>query len=78
MFLDNISNDFELDYRDPDSYLDYLTLRMFDLQICKLKFLKKKNGVLFYEGYSNFVNQGFEVSIDTNSWNNKVSIEAWL
>lgn len=78
MFLDNISHDFELNNKLPDSYIDYIRVRMYHLQVDKLKFLNKKRGILYYQGYSNFEKKPMKLSVDTNSWNNKVNIEKWL
>lgn len=78
MFLDNISYDFELNNKLPDSYIDYIQVRMYDLQIDNLKFLNKKSGILYYQGYSNFEKKQLKLSVDTNTWNNKIEIETWL
>tara|TARA_R110000868_G_scaffold113925_3_gene305696 strand:- start:55 stop:651 length:597 start_codon:yes stop_codon:yes gene_type:complete len=78
MFLDNISYDFELNNKLPDSYIDYIKVRMYALQVDKLKFLNKKSGILYYQGYSNFEKKQLKLAVDTNTWNNKIEIETWL
>lgn len=78
MFLDNISYDFELDSTLPASYIDYIRIRMYDIQVDKLKFLYKKSGILYYQGYSNFEGKRLKLSVNTNTWNNQVEIETWL
>lgn len=78
MFLDNISYDFGLDIKLPDSYNDYIRVRMYYLQVDELKFLNKKNGILYYQGYSNCEKKQLKLSVDTNSQSNKVKIETWL
>lgn len=78
MFLDNISIDFELEEYKPETYIDYIKLKMFDLQVDQLKFLKRKRGKLIFQGYSTFENKELEISVDPNSWNKKIIIETWL
>lgn len=62
----------------PHTYIDYIKLKMFDLQVDQLKFLKRKQGMLMFQGYSSFVNSELKLSVDTNSKNKKIKIEAWL
>lgn len=78
MFLDNLSDDFKLNVEDPESFLDYIKLRMFDYDVEQIKFLKRRRKKLFYTGYSNITNQELILSVDLASWNNKIEIEKWL
>jgi len=78
MFLDNISIDFELDENIPSTYIDYIKLKMFDLQVDQLKFLKGNQGKLIYQAYSNFEKKKLTLSVDTKSLNKKIRIETWL
>lgn len=78
MFLDNVSADFDLDSKISSSYIDYIKLRMFDLQVDDLKFLNKENGILYYQGYSNFEKGKLKIAVDTNTWNNEIEIEKWF
>lgn len=78
MFLDNISTDFELDENNPSTYITYIKLKMFDLQVNQLKFLKRKQDLLIYQGYSDFEKKKLKLSVDTNSLNKNIKIEKWL
>jgi hypothetical protein len=78
MFLDNISYDFHLDNSKPATFIEYIKLKMFSLQIDQLKFLNKKDGLLIYQAYSNIEDKELQLSVDINSSTKKIKIEKWL
>lgn len=75
MFLDNISLDFELDVDLPESYLDYLRMKMFDLQLEKIKFINEKKGILYFQAYSSFTKVQLNISVNTDTWDNQIEFE---
>lgn len=78
MFLDNISFDFQLDNDEPSTFTNYIKLRMFDLQIDEVVFLKRKRGFLFFQAYSNLEEKELKLSVDIKSETKEIKIEKWL
>jgi hypothetical protein len=63
-FLHDVSRDFKLDDKSPESYVKYLKFRTFEDQIDQITYLKRKRGNLIFTGYSTEFKRKVQLSVN--------------
>lgn len=51
-FIDDITHEFNLDFKNPTSYLEYLKFRTNEYELRNIRFIKKKGKVLTFSAFS--------------------------
>ena len=75
MFLDNISKDFKLDAKNPNTYHNYLRLKLFNIEAGEIKYLKSIGNKLYYSVISKLYDKEIEISINIKGGINKIEYE---
>ena len=75
MFCNNVSTDFELNPEAPKSYMDYIRIKLFDIDITEVEFIESKNEMLYFKVFSNLYDKEFQISIIANKGKNTIVFE---
>lgn len=74
-FTNNISYDYEdLDIKRPETYLDYISLRLHQYKVSDIVFDKKKGKELYFSARTIYSKNKIDLIVDTETWNNHITI----
>ncbi len=69
-YLTKISNDFDLDMNNPDSFIQFLRLKLFNYNMNDFSFVKQRKKYLLYKGYSKATSANYYIRVNKNDFDN--------
>lgn len=74
-FRNPIASDFSLDFNNPNSFIEYLRLKTFNLQTKDLVFIKRKGKALYYKSYSDELKGEISIMLSLKDIENPIVYE---
>jgi hypothetical protein len=63
-----ISHEFKLELKKPETFFNFLKIKLNNYKLSDLKFLKKRKGELIFESFSNTLNKKMKIKLDAKKF----------
>ncbi|WP_316634722.1 hypothetical protein [uncultured Flavobacterium sp.] len=80
VFKNCISNDFNLNKKEPNSFFNFLFLKLYNYSIENLEFIKTRKNFLFFKGYSQSLKDNVSIKVNIDDFDEiqiKTTYSSW-